>query len=241
MRRDHRSYFIKRLQHRLEQRFTEHFLRPQLDALGPNYLIMKPWNLKLYGPNIRLGNSVHVITTPDRPVGLSVWAYQGQEGAIDIGDYCLLCPGVRLDSASGIRLGQGCMLAAGAYLTDADWHDLYDRTRPIGSTREIVLEDNVWVGDRATLCKGIHVGENSIVAAGAIVTHDVPANVVVAGNPARQVKTLDDADRPRVTRADLFADPVALAEQLDRLERYLLAGNSTLGWLRTLLWPRQGD
>lgn len=241
MRRDHRSYFIKRLQHRFERAFAEHFLRPQLDALGDHYRIMKPWNLKLYGPNIRFGDCVHVVTTTDRPVGLSVWEYDTRVGAIHVGDYCLLCPGVRLDSASGIHLGRGCMLAAGAYLTDADWHDLYDRTRPIGSTRAIILDDNVWVGDGATICKGVHVGENAIIAAGAVVTRDVPPNVVVAGNPARQVKTLDDPDRIHVTRADLFADPAALAERLDRLERYLLGGNTTLGWLRNLFWPRQGD
>lgn len=241
MRRDHRSYPIKRLQHWFETRWTEHFLRPQLDALGPHYRIMKPWNLKLYGPHIRLGSSVHVVTTPDRPVALSVWEYQDQVGAIDVDDYCLLCPGVRLDSASGIRLGKGCMLAAGAYLTDADWHGLYDRTRPIGATRPIVLEDNVWIGDRATLCKGVHIGRNAIVAAGAVVTRDVAADTVVAGNPAREVKRLDDPTQQRVTRAELFADPVALGQQMDQLERYLLGANSTLGWLRSLLWPRRGD
>lgn len=241
MRRDHRPYHIKRLRRRLEHAWVRHFLRPQLDALGPDFLFMKPWNIRIYGPNIRIGNHVHVVTTRDRRVSLSVWEYDGQEGAIDIGDYCLICPAVRLDSASGIHIGNSCMLAAGAYLTDADWHDLYDRTRPIGSTRPIVLEDNVWIGDRATVCKGVRIGRNAIVAASAVVTHDVPANAVVAGNPARQVKMLDDADRTLVTRAEMFADAEAHARRYDDIERYLLGGNSTLGWLRSLLWPRAGD
>ncbi len=241
MRRDHRPYHIKRLRHRLEQLWVRHFLKPQLDALGADFLFMKPWNIRIHGPNIRIGDHVHVVTSSDRHVCLSVWEYQGQVGAIDIDDHCLVCPGVRLDSASGIRIGKGCMLAAGAYLTDADWHDLYDRTRPIGTTRKIVLEDNVWIGDRATVCKGVHIGRNAIVAASAVVTRHVPADVVVAGNPARVVKPLDDAGRPRVTRSDMFADPEAHARYYDELERYLLAGNSTLNWLRSLLWPRRND
>lgn len=241
MRHDHRPYYVKRLCHRFEQAWTRHFLRPQLDRLGPGFMIMKPWNLRIYGPNIRLGDHIHVVTTRDRRVCLSVWEYQGQVGAIDIGDFSLICPGVRMDSASGIRIGPGVMIAAGAYLTDADWHDLYDRTRPIGATAEIVLEENVWIGDGATVCKGVRIGRNAIVAAGAVVTRDVEADVVVAGNPARPVKTLDDPGRERVTRAELFADPRAMDRHYDALERYLLGRNGTLGWLRSIFWPRPGD
>jgi acetyltransferase-like isoleucine patch superfamily enzyme len=54
-----------------------------------------------------------------------------------------------------------------------------------------VLERGAWIGDSAIVCKGVRVGENSIVGAGAVVTKDVPPNVIVAGNPARVVKKLD--------------------------------------------------
>ena len=60
------------------------------------------------------------------------------------------------------------MIAAGAYLTDADWHDLYDRTRIIGRSEPIELLENAWVGDGATICKGVTIGCNAIVAAGAV-------------------------------------------------------------------------
>ncbi|MDZ7686153.1 MAG: DapH/DapD/GlmU-related protein [Gammaproteobacteria bacterium] len=73
------------------------------------------------------------------------------------------------------------MFAAGAYVTDADWHDVYDRTRTIGTTRPVTLEQNVWVGDGAIICKGVTIGENSVIGAGAVVTSDVPANVIAAG------------------------------------------------------------
>lgn len=52
------------------------------------------------------------------------------------------------------------------------------------------IKDNVWIGMGAVILKGVTIGENSVVAAGAIVTKDVPPNVVVAGNPAQIVKQL---------------------------------------------------
>ena len=54
----------------------------------------------------------------------------------------------------------------------------------------IVIEDNVWIGKRAAILKGVHIGKGSIIGLGAIVTKDVPPYCIVAGNPARIVKTL---------------------------------------------------
>ena len=56
------------------------------------------------------------------------------------------------------------------------------------------------------MLKGVTIGDNSVVAARSVVTKDVPANVVVAGNPARVVKELNPGT-PRYTRADLYRDP----------------------------------
>ncbi len=69
-----------------------------------------------------------------------------------------------------------------------------------------------------------------------MVTKDVPENVVVAGNPARVVKTLD-ATLPRYTRADLYADPDQTAQQFRDLDRYVLGKNRFWFWLWTLVYP----
>lgn len=132
------------------------------------------------------------------------------------------------------------MLAAGTYVTDADWHDLYDRTLPVGATATVTLEDNVWIGDGATVCKGVTIGCNSIVGAGSVVAGDIPCNVIAAGNPAKALKPLDP-NRPLKTRATLFADPAALAREVDNIDRYVLHNNTLFGWLKTLLFPRAGD
>ena len=83
-------------------------------------------------------------------------------------------------------------------------------------------------------------GAASVVAAGAVVTRDVPANVVVAGNPAKVVKQLDP-ERPMKTRADYFADPQGLQKFFDGVDKMVLGKNGTLNWLRCLLKPGPND
>ena len=132
------------------------------------------------------------------------------------------------------------MLAHDATITDCDWHGLYDRTEIDANARPVVLEDNVWLGDGAFVGKGVHIGENSIVGAHAVVTRDVPANVVVAGNPARIVKKLDPQKGFR-TRMDLFKDVPALDRFMDQAYAEMLQGNTLLDWLRSRLAPDRDD
>ena len=237
---DHRPYYVKKMYGWIEHHYARHFVRPHLASLGEGYAMMKPWNVRVHGAHINVGDNLHVITAADRHVSLSTWAFEEHQGHIDIGHNCLLCPGVRIDSASNVVIGDNCMMAAGAYITDSDWHDIYDRTRTVGATAPVTLGDNVWIGDGATVCKGVTIGINSIIGAGAVVTNDIPDNVIAAGNPARVVKPLDP-EREIITRASLFADPAELADRIDKLNRYILGGNSLFGWIRSLLFPRIGD
>jgi acetyltransferase-like isoleucine patch superfamily enzyme len=237
---DLRPYPAKHLHRQLERAYVNHFIAPQLESLGPHFQIMKPWNLNIHGASIHIGESVHIVTARDRRVSLTSWQYDSDQGHIDIGDYCLLCPGVRLDSACRIRIGHNSMLASSAYITDADWHDIYDRARPIGNTAPVVLASNVWIGDSSIVCKGVTIGENSVIGAGSVVAGDIPANVIAAGNPARVIRELDPARSIR-RREDLLGDGEALERQIDDLDRYLLSSNSWFRWLRSLVNPRRGD
>ena len=126
------------------------------------------------------------------------------------------------------------MFGHGAYITDSDWHGIYDRTEVVGSPKEVVLEKNVWIGDSAIVCKGVTIGENSIIGAGSVVTKDVPKNSVYAGNPAKLVKELDEGEF--VSRESFFSDPKKLADDFDMLDRYTLAKNSTFNWIKSLIF-----
>lgn len=57
------------------------------------------------------------------------------------------------------------------------------------------IGDNVWIGGNVTICPGVTIGENSVIGAGSVVIHDVPANCIAAGNPARVIRQIDERDK----------------------------------------------
>lgn len=241
MRRDHRPFLVLRATLGFEAFWVRHFLKPALDALGPGHLVRRPWNVSVRGPGVSAGDFLHIVAERARPVELCAWGSPTEHGEVKIGDHCLILPGVRIQSAVRIEIGDDCMIAAGAYITDADWHGLYDRTHEGGARAPVILGKNVWVGEGACVLKGATIGENSVVGARAVVADDVPANVVVAGNPARIVKNLESA-RGFVSMGALFQEP---PEQIKARQKYIqhlaLGRNGFLNWLRTLLFPRRTD
>ena len=239
MKRDHRPYFIKKAYLNFQKIYVKHFLRPHFEALGKGFVFMKPWNVEIFGAPIELGNYATVIATRDNKVRLSIWSSKKDEGCIRMGDYCMICPGVRISSASEIIIGDSCMIASGAYITDCDWHGIYDRVS-IGKRSPVKIEENVWIGDSAIVCKGVTIGTNSIVGAGAVVINSVPANVIVAGNPAQVVKSLDP-DEKFTARAQWFSNPIRLFEEIDEWDRELLRNNTLLSWLSSILVPKKDD
>ena len=186
----------------------------------------------IYGKNISIGDYPTMVASPDNYIHLTTWSLEDHQGEISIGNYCLLTPGVRIASATKISIGDGCMFANSAYISDADWHGVYDRAVPVGNTAPIVLERNVWIGDRAVVGKGVTIGENSIVAAGSVVVKNVAKNVVVGGNPAKEIKKLDSTVEG-MTRVKLFEDPDALKDLYNQIDKYTLKNNSSLKYLKS--------
>jgi NDP-sugar pyrophosphorylase family protein len=102
--------------------------------------------------------------------------------------------GADLQADTLIDVGPDCIIGQ-AHLIDTDMHSLrFDRRSNSGApvrTAPIVIERNVWIARAAAILPGVTVGQNSVVAYGAIVTADVPPGVLVAGNPARIIRELD--------------------------------------------------
>lgn len=239
MHRDHTPYWLARWLDGLAAWHAEHYRFVHCESVGEGTRLTHGRHVNFSGPGIHLGRHVHLYAMPDASIQISTWALGNLNPRIVIDDYCIVNPGVRLVAAEAIEIGPGSQLATGAYVTDADWHGLHHRVYPPGETAPVILEENCWVADRATVLKGVRVGRNSIVAAGAVATRDVPPNTVVAGNPARIVKEIDP-DLPGTTRRDLFEtlDYVAFERHARRDQ---LAANGLLRWLRTLVFPRRGD
>ena len=187
-----------------------------------------------------MGDYSTIIATPDRKVRFTVWPVWKGSGKIEIGRCCLICPGTRIMSATSVTLGDGCMTAQNVSISDSDWHDLYDRSLPVGNTQAVTIGNNVWIGDSAIVCKGVTIGDNAIIGAGSIVVKNIPANAIAAGNPATVIKYLDP-DKPLKTRTQWLSDPAKLARDFEIIDRAMMKGNTLAGWFRSLLFPRRGD
>lgn len=83
-----------------------------------------------------------------------------------------------------ITIGDHCAISHDFTIMDSDAHKIND----VKSVRPIVIGNHVWIGTRVTILKGVNVGDGAIIAAGAVVTKDVPANTMVAGVPAKVIK-----------------------------------------------------
>ena len=135
-------------------------LRQMLGAIGQNSLIWPPFYCS-YGKNTYLGENVF----------LNYMCVILDNNEVRIGNHVMIGPNVQIYTAA---------------------HDLQAETRNQGweIAKPIEIEDNVWIGGGAIILPGVRIGRNSVVGAGSVVTHDVPPNTVVAGNPAKVIKAI---------------------------------------------------
>lgn len=94
--------------------------------------------------------------------------------------------GARIHCFNFIKIGNQVYIGDDVAIRDSDGHEIIDSERPV--SMPIVIMDHVWIGAKATILKGVTIGEGAVVAAGAVVTKDVPAHSLVAGVPAKVVK-----------------------------------------------------
>ncbi|MDE5957212.1 MAG: galactoside O-acetyltransferase [Muribaculaceae bacterium] len=106
---------------------------------------------------------------------------------VSIGKNVVVMPGCLMMSAGGITIDDGAMIAANVQLISNN-HDLYERQ--IITCKPIHIGQNVWIGAGATILPGVTIGDNAVVGAASVVTKDVGANTIVAGNPAKFIKRI---------------------------------------------------
>jgi len=238
VRKDHRPRSVKNLFAALNRFYAERFLHPNFDYIGRGSRIINPRYVEISGPRIKLREDIHMMATRDSHIRFQVLSNSAQMGEIEIGKYSIILPGTRIVSRNSIRIGKNCMVAMRGTIMDADLPNSYDRTDRYAHipSAPIRIEDNVWIGDSALICKGVRIGRNSIIGTRAVVVDDIPANVVAAGNPAVVVKELDPSQHFS-SREDLFTGPISYADMEEDYDRQVLAGNTIFRWLRLLLWP----
>ena len=129
------------------------------------------------GARLQIGERVRIVT------GLRVGVAEGAELIWGRGG---ANSDLRLSCYESIRIGNDVIMGDRVTLRDSDNHDI-GSGRPMGAP--IVIEDNVWIGLESTILKGVTIGTGAMVAAGSLVTKDVPPYALVAGRPATVKRT----------------------------------------------------
>jgi acetyltransferase-like isoleucine patch superfamily enzyme len=105
---------------------------------------------------------------------------------------------------SSIIIGEDCMFACSVYIRCADSHSIIDldTKKRTNYAKDIKIGNHVWIGNRAQILKGLNIDNDSIVAAGAIVTKDIPSNCIAAGIPATVKRERITWDRSKIYEKD---------------------------------------
>lgn len=133
----------------------------------------------------------------------------------DLGENVMISPPFYCDYGTNISIGAGsfanynltildvCRVTIGrnAYIAPnvaiyTAGHPLHPvtRTAALEYGRPVAIGDNVWIGGNTVICPGVTVGDNTTIGAGSVVTRDIPANVLAAGNPCRVIREITDED-----------------------------------------------
>jgi maltose O-acetyltransferase len=118
------------------------------------------------------------------------------DSTIEIGDGAQINNNAFIKSEGpGIRIGARALIGSEVTIYDSDFHDLHPDRRRSGqpSMAAVELAENVFVGDRVLILKGVKIGAHSVIGAGSVVTSSIPDGVIAAGNPARVIGALSDA------------------------------------------------
>jgi len=112
----------------------------------------------------------------------------GPGGHVEIGDYTHINHRTEIHCKKRVIIGPNCSIAWDVVIMDTDYHGLGKNPRIDAPT---ILEESVWVGCRAVILKGVTVGRGAVVAAGSVVTKDVPPFTIVGGNPAKVIGEIE--------------------------------------------------
>ena len=141
-------------------------------------VIVRPWGTIVMGDRVRFMADV-------LPTEVGV----GANGELRIGTNVFVNYGSSIGVTKKVTIGDDVLIGTGCIIIDSDFHRTEpDRRNEMDEAMPITIEDNVWLGNRVIVHKGITIGKDSVVAAGSIVTKDIPPGQIWAGVPAKYIR-----------------------------------------------------
>ncbi|MEX0639071.1 MAG: acyltransferase [Balneolaceae bacterium] len=118
----------------------------------------------------------------------------GPGGTLLIGNGTYLNRNTLIVCEDRVEVGENCKIAWDVIIMDSDLHPI-DDTTPIVN-KPVRIENGVWIGCRSIILKGVTIGYGAVIAAGSVVTKDIPPRTIYGGSPAKLIAELDDPARP---------------------------------------------
>ena len=111
-----------------------------------------------------------------------------ESAKLSIGDHTYINRSASIDCTQEITIGDYCAISDNVQILDSDYHPITYNGKTSTMSKPVHIGSHVWIGRSAIILKGVTIGDGAIVGAGSVVTRDVPARCLVAGNPARVIK-----------------------------------------------------
>jgi acetyltransferase-like isoleucine patch superfamily enzyme len=135
---------------------------------------------------IRIGDRTKLISHTAK-----MWLSASSGATLDIGERVFINYGSAIGATQLIRIGPRCAIGSHAIIIDNDFHTIDPEQRyDVPPSAPIILEENVWLGARVTVLRGVTIGAHSVIGAGSVVTRNIPSRSVAVGLPARVVKSI---------------------------------------------------
>lgn len=150
-----------------------------------------PLSVRLYGRiHFRTGGNVQfgqAACLQGNVVPIEIVSHKGS--CISIGDRTFINYGTSITAHQKVSIGSDCLLGHHLRIVDRNEHGLEQRASA-PPAEPVTIENHVWIGAHVVILPGVRIGCNSAIGAGSVVTADIPANCVAAGNPARVLRTI---------------------------------------------------
>lgn len=166
---------------------------PRFKRAGGGLLVEGPMRLSQGLEHVEVGRNVYIGAN----VQLTTWETGGRyRPIITIGDNAMIGDDCHITAVNSVSIGRNVLFGKKVLVTDnahgapgAGDADIHPNLRPLHSKGPVTIGDNAWIGEKASIMPGVAIGPGAVVGANSVVTRDVPPGAVVAGVPAKLIKT----------------------------------------------------
>lgn len=152
-----------------------------MERCGRRLRVGKGVRFVLNNAKIYFGNNDNIFFNTK----ISVWGQKDKSATLRIGNSVSIGNRTEIHVGDSVTIGDGTLISWDCCILDRDYHKLDSESE---ITKPVNIGNNCWIGCRSLILKGVTIGDGAVIAAGSVVTKDVPAGALVGGNPAKIIK-----------------------------------------------------